>query len=237
MKKRTTVTLALLFVMSIQCWTGMAYGLILPQSKASSNEASRQQEQQLASAALDKFLKGIKLADLREGKTMMAETQWITGDADFAENFYSRPVYTDAETLFEGIFDTDIPGVIGYKRLMEMKAVSKAKTPLQIRYLAIAYKDKSTGEWKVLSTRTGESGDIDIDKNVAYFGSHLSDTKIISEQDMYNGYGQWLLLAGRISDAAVALKRAQIARELSDSDRRESGVVKGMVPIRKLQIL
>ena len=56
--------------------------------------------QQQPSAAVDKFLAGLKLADLPEGKEMMGKTQWITGLADYGQNFYARPVYTSAETLF-----------------------------------------------------------------------------------------------------------------------------------------
>src|SRR5437870_12460487 len=94
-----------------------------------------------------------------------------------------------------------------------MKAVSKAKTPLQIRYLVIAYKDKSSGEWKILSTI---DDDVDVDKNVAYFSSHLSDTKYSSEQDRYLIYAHWLLKAGRIRDAATELAKADNAREEPD---------------------
>ena len=107
--------------------------------------------QQLASAAVDKFLKGMKLADLPEGRAMMTESQWVTGEADHGESVYYRPVYTGATTLFEGLFDTDLASVHGYRRLMEMEAVSEAKTTLKTRFIAIAYPDKGSGEWKVQS--------------------------------------------------------------------------------------
>jgi hypothetical protein len=69
---------------------------------------------------------------------------------DNGANFYERPVYTDAKTLYEGMFDTDVAGVRGYKRLLAMDATNEANTPVKIRFLAIAYPEKSTGVWKVL---------------------------------------------------------------------------------------
>jgi hypothetical protein len=101
--------------------------------------------------ATDTFLKGVKIDDLPEGKEMLSRVQWITGEADNGQNFYVRPKYTTATTIFEKLFDTDTPGVQGYKRLLDMNAVSEAGTPLLVRYIMIAYKDQHTNQWKVLA--------------------------------------------------------------------------------------
>jgi hypothetical protein len=156
-----------------------------------------------AREATEIFLKGVKLADLPEGKEMLAGVQWITGEADNGKNFYVRPRFTEATTLFEKLFDTDVPSVQGYKRLLEMKAVSEAGTPLLVRYIMIAFKDQHTKQWKVLGTGTDDS--VDIDRQVAFFGRRLQDTQFTSEQQNYLSYGHWLLLAGRISEARQAL--------------------------------
>jgi hypothetical protein len=188
--------------------------------------------QQLASIAVDKFIGGMKLADLPEGRAMMAKAQWVTGDADYGQSVYYRPVYTEAKTLFEGLFDTDVATVRGYRRLMEMDAVSEAKTTLKIRFVAIAYADKASGEWKVLTT--GNNGSVDVESNLAYFRQHLTDTRFESEQGNYYSYGFWLLQAGQLKAAKEALLKAKDANPLSTSNPDRS--IGSSVQLKRAQI-
>jgi hypothetical protein len=162
--------------------------------------------------ASDAFLKGVKIADLPEGKEVLSGAQWITGEADYGQNFYERPKYTTATTIYEKLFDTDMPGVQGYKRLLDMNAASEAGTPLLVRYIMIAYKDQHTSQWKVLGTGTDDS--VDIDHNVAFSGQNLDD-RTRSEQQCYLTYGWWLLMAGRIKESRQALITAKSARTTS----------------------
>ena len=166
------------------------------------------QKDELTSAreATDSFLNGLKLAELPEGKQMLLETQWITGAADYGENFYHRPRFTEVTSLFEKLFDTDVPGVQGYKRLLDMKAVSEARTPLLTRYFMVAFKDRHANKWKVLETGTEE--DADVDRQVMYFGQRLHKTEFDPELDNYLNYGRWLLVAGRTKEARQALVTA-----------------------------
>lgn len=166
------------------------------------------QKDELTSAreATDSFLNGLKLAELPEGKQMLLETQWITGAADYGENFYHRPRFTEVTSLFEKLFDTDVPGVQGYKRLLDMKAVSEARTPLLTRYFMVAFKDRRSNKWKVLETGTEE--DADVDRQVRYFGQNLHKTEFDPEQENYLNYGRWLLVAGRTKEARQALVTA-----------------------------
>jgi len=159
---------------------------------------------------VDRFLYGLKAADLPEGKAMMIQAQWVTGAADYGQNFYARPVYTDAKTIFESMFDTDVPGVRGYKRLVELDGVSEAKTTLKIRLLAIAYQDRRSGEWKVLYTGTDKF--VDVGQRLAWIENHLKDTRYLSEQENYYEYGISLCLAGRIAAAKDALLEAEDAK-------------------------
>jgi hypothetical protein len=192
--------------------------------------------QPLASSAVDKFMAGLKLADLPEGKSMMTQSQWITGEGDYGESVYYRPVYTDAKTLFEGLFETDVAGVRGYKRLMEMDAVSEAKTTLKTRFIAIAYPDKISGEWKVLTT--GDDGSGDVEKNLAYFRTQLTNTEFTSEQANYYSYGFWLLNTGQIRSAKEALLKAKDADPLSKTGRTmgDSAVIRGGIALKRSQI-
>ena len=157
-----------------------------------------------ARAATDKFLNGVKLAELPEGRQLLSETQWITGEADHGKNFYFRPRFTEVTSLFEKLFDTDVPVVQGYERLLDMKAVSEAGTPLLTRYFMVAFKDRRTNKWKVLGTYEN----LDVDHEIAFAGQRLHETSLTSEQDNYLSYGKWLLLAGRTKEARDALTTA-----------------------------
>jgi hypothetical protein len=181
------------------------------------------QKDDLAAAreATDNFLNGIKLIALPEGREILAETQWITGEADNGQNFYVRPQFTEATTLLEKLFDTDVLGVRGYKRFVDMKAVSKAGTPLQMRYFMIAFKDRHTGKWKVLGSGTEEAADVE--HEIEYAAQHLHDTYTSSEQERYLDYGQWLLLAGHTQAAREALTSAVHAATVSTLGLRLSG--------------
>lgn len=153
-----------------------------------------------ARSATDTFLKGIKIADLPEGREMLREVQWITGELEIG--LYEKPTFTEDKTIFEKLFDTDIPRVQGYKRLLEMTAVSEAGTPLLVRYLMIAYKDQSTKQWKVLFTGTGVR--LDIDHMVTDSGKMVQSTNF-SKQTSYSYEGFWLMMSGQIKEAKEAL--------------------------------
>jgi hypothetical protein len=67
-----------------------------------------------ASKAADTYLGAAKIAVLPEGKQVLARVTWVwSGQDDY-------PSYSDAQTLFEGMFPTDIANVVGYKRLVEL---------------------------------------------------------------------------------------------------------------------
>src|SRR6266478_5428025 len=68
-----------------------------------------QSDESQAHETVMRFLQGVRIAQLSEGKRILAETQWILGQADRGANYYSRPEYTEASSLFAGLFDTDIP--------------------------------------------------------------------------------------------------------------------------------
>ena len=156
----------------------------------------------VARNATDTFLKGIKIADLPECKEMLRGVQWITGELEVG--LYERPTIIQDTTIFEKLFDADIPGAQGYKRLLVVTAVSKAGTPMLVRYLMIAYKDQHTRQWKVLFTGTGVR--LDIDEMITANGPENGlQSATSSEQFRYGYYGYWLLMAGRIKEAKQAL--------------------------------
>ena len=122
----------------------------------------------------------------------------------------TRHLQPEDTTVFEKLFDTDIPGVQGYKRLVEMTAVSEARTPLLVRYLMIAYKDQQHQAMEGAVHRY-RALRIDIDKMVTEIGNDLR-TPTHSEQFIYSYYGFWLLMAGRLKEAKQALSTSLSAK-------------------------
>lgn len=209
-RKHTTFAFAVLSVMlvsepAISQTKARPRAVPAPQSPAPAVPVA--DELTAARDATDTFLTGIKIADLPEGREMLSRVQWITGDAD---STVETPRFTEANTLFERLFDTDTPSVKGYKRLLDLKAVSQGGTPLLVQYLIIAYQDTQTKKWKVLGAGTGEN--VDIDSQVAFFSENLHDP-YLSEQQSYLTYGGWLLQAGKIQEARRALVTAQGSRD------------------------
>lgn len=166
-----------------------------------------------ASKVADRYLNSIKLIDLPEGKKMLSETEWEKP----AYNNY--PVFTEVSTLFEGMFSTDIAGIQGYKRLIELKAVSKAGTPLLERYILISYKDKGSQKWKVFGFTTGT----DVEYWVQATAKRLGDTRFLSDQLNYRLYGYHLLLAGKINQAKEAFQKASQLNKQNPDPRCHHG--------------
>jgi hypothetical protein len=168
-------------------------------------------EESQAHDSVMKFLQGLRMKELPEGKKLLAETQWILGQADRGQNFYSRPDYTEVTPIYAALFDTDVPSVKGYKELFDMKAVAEDGTARNLKYLVISFKDAIAGKWKILLSGSG----LDIDAQVEFFKNNLADTRYLSSKENYAIYGKWLLCAGRIKEARSALETAQTASDLS----------------------
>ncbi len=179
-----------------------------------------------------RFLRGIKIGELPEGRKLLAETQWITGEAD--RHFYSRPQYTDVTSIYEGLFDTDAPPAKGYKELFDMKGVSVAGATKNVKFLVIAFKDANAGTWKVLGSldNADHDSDIDIEQQVSFFSTHVSDTRFTPAQENLFLYGRWLLLDGRIKEAKTPLESAKTASTMTNFH----GPRQWEDPVRVLQI-
>ena len=179
----------------------------------------------------DDFLRALKIADLPEGAKILSSLQWITGDADQGENFYARPRFTETSPIFEELFDTDVAGVQGYKRVLDMKAVSEAGTQLMTRYFIFEFKDRRSNQWKVLETAIDR---LDVEGNVAAYARSLHVTGVTSEQRNYLDYGHWLLLDGRTKEARGALATALTASTAVDSSVGWNSAAEDKVQIQAL---
>jgi hypothetical protein len=115
--------------------------------------------------------------------------------------------------VFEGMFDTDVPGVQGFKRLMDVKTASEAYTPVLHQYLLVAFPDKASGNWKVAYF----GSETDIESEIQKFRDYLDhpakhpETRLVSKQEIYVSYAMWLLMNGRTSDSKNAILDAERA--------------------------
>jgi len=172
-------------------------------SPAISAETTQQNADPQASKDSDRFLQGLKIADLLEGKQILSKTAW---------KLEKLPVLMNHETLFEGMFDSDISGLRGYKRLLQVSLQSKAGTELKKKYILISYKDHTSGTWKVLSFR--ESADVEFEYNAAK--KRKDEIKSGQRDELqfnYRRYAFWASLGGKLQEALDAyLKAAELNR-------------------------
>ncbi len=181
----TVIRKILMFILIVSCTQSLCF--------AASDEAAKR--------AADRFLMGIKLIELSEGKQILAETAW------FPQSKY--PVFTDESTLYEAMFPTDNPKIMGYKRLIQAKAVSHARTPLIQKYLLISYKDMRTGMWKVLEFREA----VDTESEARHACSHGNDGQC----------AYWSAMAGNLSQALMSeIKANEIEESMPETKRNET---------------
>lgn len=192
MKRFVCMLTVVLFLVPILCRPTFAVG-------------DKQSLEEQAKTAADRYLQGIKIVDLPEGKRILNETAWKVGEI---------PVLIDYNTIYEGMFDTDVVGLKGFNRILQVKLQSKAGTELSKRYILVAYKDISSGKWKVFDFR--ESADLEYEMNAAK--SNIGDTQYIKDQHNYRNYAYWAVLAGKLRVAREAYqKAAEVNRSNPDS--------------------
>mgnify|MGYP001225734049 CR=1 FL=1 len=143
------------------------------------------------------LLQALKILDLPEGKEMLADLVF--------ESSTSFPIVSSSNLIFEKLFDTDIDGIKGYKALLEIQSISKANTPLTLRYLLISYLDKTENKWKIYSFRES----IDTEKEVMYSKQALTD-KNDSRKMQYRlrGLAYWQIMNGELLGAKESYLKA-----------------------------
>lgn len=113
------------------------------------------------------------------------------------------------------MFDTDIDGIKGYKGLLEIQSLSKANTPLTLRYLLISYLDKKDNKWKVFEFRET----IDIENEILYAKQALtSETDSRKPQYRYRNLGYWQILNGELLGSAQSYLTAYKEAKSNDDE-------------------
>lgn len=164
-----------------------------------------------ARETVDKYLKGMTIFELSEGKQMVTATSW--------PQWGNNPVLLKYETIFEGMFNTDIPSIKGYKRLVDAQVKSEAGTPLRKRVLLIAYPDAKDKKWRVLAFSTGT----DVESAIAYGEKEIGNIKYLKDQFSYRFLAFWYASAGRLKDSyRTYRKAADLNRENPDDSTPQS---------------
>ena len=154
-----------------------------------------------ASKNADEFLAALKIFEIPEGKEAAIATAWPVAIEDL-------PVLAEQHELFEGMFATDAPGVLGYKRLLQASVQSQSGSPLTEKYLLVSYRPSQNGKWKVwkLARITKES----VEDNIAGYqnGIQGTESRYMPIQYYYRHYGYWLCIAGKLRAGKQALETA-----------------------------
>ena len=158
----------------------------------------------------DRFLGGLKIVELPEGKKIVSQTMW---PIRFRIGF-STPVFNRYTAVFDGPFSTDVPGVEGYRRVVDIEGRNESGAALTTRFALVLYQDRLDGRWRVISFAKSQ----DTDEAVAYFRKRLDQDK---ENPGYNHYILALTLvdAGKLLEAKDAFNKSLALSETEDSSK------------------
>jgi hypothetical protein len=138
---------------------------------------------------LKKFLDAYKTSEFDESKKIIKDYSFNV-DAT-----YTMSEYSSVNGLF---FDTDIPGVKGYKAIINCKLENKALQFIDKRMMVVMYFDKERKIWAVFGIR--EVADATNEYNIAK--NDVEANKFYTKKEfVYRGLAYWCMMAGKLQDA------------------------------------
>jgi hypothetical protein len=187
--------------------TGALAATLPPQASLAASPASGPVDQG-AKAVADKFISAAKIgSEVLEARQTIRQLSWVD---------IHPPELIGETTIYEGMFDTDVQGIKGYKRLIEAKVRSQSSTELTVRYVLVEYKDRASGIWKVFDIRDlkGSNSSHEVEETA----KGLEDTSYGGKkQANYRRYAYWLAFDGKVGMAKQAYDKA-IALNDADPD-------------------
>lgn len=145
----------------------------------------------------DAYLAALKIIGIPEGARAAKQEAWSPVDRP--------PILQDYTKLYEGIFDTDVPTIKGYKRLVQARIQSQDRTPLETNYVLVSYQDRKSGQWRVYNFLELRSS---IEEEVDSWKEELGNPKESKHQFDYGHYADWLMIAGKLEEAKQASEKA-----------------------------
>jgi len=141
------------------------------------------------SEELKKFLDAYKTAEFDESKKIIQ---------DYAFNLditYKMFEYSSINGL---LFDTDIPGIKGYKAIINCKLENKAGGLVDKRMMVVMYFDKKRKRWAVFEIR--EAADASNEYNTSK--DNVEAQKFYTDKEyVYRNLAYWCMMAGKLQDA------------------------------------
>ena len=178
-----------------------------------------------ATQVADKFLEGAKTIELPDGKKAISESSWpIRRRVNL-----SVPIFNHYVVVGDGMFDTDVSGVRGFKRLVDIEARNEAGATLTKRYMLFLYQNRNNQRWKVLSFAESQ----DTDEAVRYFRDDWPARDTFGGPRTF-GYDTYMLAlvlidAGKVHQARETFKSAL------DFAKREDATQTFSVPENEVQ--
>ncbi len=173
----------------------------------------------------DAYLAAVKIAEIPEGVQAAKQAAW---------RIDKLPVLQDYTTLYEGMFDTDVSNIKGYKRLVQAKIQSEAGNLLETKYILISYQDKKSGNWLVYEFRELKGTSVEYELGAAK--RDLGETnEYIKDQFNYRRYAYWLILDGKLQEArqasekAIAINHAQPDKNFDDECSENIRIIKAII--------
>lgn len=144
----------------------------------------------------DQFLLGVQTSTLPEGKTILKSTTLSN---------IELPVLINYRIILETLFDTDVPSIQGFKRLMQTKVQSEAGTELSKQFVLIAYQAIDSKEWKVLEFTEA----IDHERNFTYTKNKFvtNDFKYSSKSNTLRCLVYYSMMTGKLKIAREYLDK------------------------------
>ena len=163
------------------------------------------QSDEEASAVIDTYLKALQILELPEGRQMLAQVAWPNcGSAGMSGTATTLPTVTKTETIFQTRFETDVPAVPGFKRVVNCEVKTDAMQPTSEKYLVVAYPDNITKKWKVLCFIRLQN----FDEATAYTLRHLNDTAYGTPSVAHRFLAFQYSAAGKLRLASATYRKA-----------------------------
>lgn len=141
---------------------------------------------------LIKYLNALKTVEFDESKKTIKQLS-IQGTYSYILDSYESPIGQ--------IFNTDIPGVKGYKAIIKSRGKDVKGNTVDDRFLVVLYYDKIKLKWIVVDFRTAADpcSEANLSKRDIDKGDFYSD-----KQYVYRNLGYWQMMCGKIKNAKMA---------------------------------
>jgi hypothetical protein len=151
---------------------------------------------QSAASVADRFLTGIQCSDPVERARLLEGVRWNAPGFEY-------PVFENASTVLENVFGTDVAGVKGYERLVQLHVALRPGVHVLKTYRLIAYADRRWGRWKVWAFH----GSHDVEGALAHWREQLQPGAEPDPASILE-YGYYLSISGRLREALEMYEQA-----------------------------